>query len=178
MKRKKKTKRKTIYLILAGLAAVIVLTVFGWRMYTRMLGGRDWNLEEEPETYERYYVLITDDSSSVMWQDIYESAKETAKENGAYLETLGEWPEKSTAWRIISGSPQRKRRDGIIVKPDGSVAVRSAIEEAEQAGIPVITVLEDDTDSSRRSFVGVNSYQLGNTYGEQILRCVTPEPAG
>ncbi len=175
MKRKKKTKRKTIYLILAGLAAVIVLTVFGWRMYTRMLGGRDWNLEEEPETYERYYVLITDDSSSVMWQDIYESAKETAKENGAYLETLGEWPGEEYSVADYIRIATAEKADGIIVKPDGSVAVRSAIEEAEQAGIPVITVLEDDTDSSRRSFVGVNSYQLGNTYGEQILRCVTPE---
>ena len=62
--------------------------------------------------------------------------------------------------------------DGIILKPDGTGKLRRAIDRAEEAGIPVITVLEDDSASSRKSFVGVNSYQLGTIYGKQVLECI------
>ena len=43
------------------------------------------------------------------------------------------------------------------------------IQEASDADIPVVTVLTDDSSSARISFVGLNSYQLGNAYTEQIL---------
>ena len=54
-------------------------------------------------------------------------------------------------------------------KEDGSDEEQELIQEASDADIPVVTVLTDDSSSARISFVGLNSYQLGNAYTEQIL---------
>ena len=59
--------------------------------------------------------------------------------------------------------------DGIIVEADGSSEEQELIQEALEQDIPVVTVLTDDSSSARISFVGLNSYQLGNAYTEQIL---------
>ena len=59
--------------------------------------------------------------------------------------------------------------DGIILEADGSAEEQELIQEAMDQNIPVVTVLTDDSSSARISFVGLNSYQLGNAYTEQIL---------
>lgn len=64
--------------------------------------------------------------------------------------------------------------DGIILRPDGSEGVRALIDEAVEDGIPVITVLDDDSDSQRVSFVGLNSYQMADTYSAQIQKFLKP----
>jgi ribose transport system substrate-binding protein len=65
--------------------------------------------------------------------------------------------------------------NGIIICPDGSDRVTDLINEAAKAGIPVITILNDDFKSKRVSFVGMNSYQLGLIYGEQIFKQITKD---
>ena len=63
----------------------------------------------------------------------------------------------------------KRQVDGIILEADGSDEEQELIQEASDADIPVVTVLTDDSSSARISFVGLNSYQLGNAYTEQIL---------
>lgn len=58
--------------------------------------------------------------------------------------------------------------DGIILEADGSKEEQHLITEALKDGIPVVTVMTDDTATSRISFVGLNSYQMGSAYTEQI----------
>ncbi len=60
--------------------------------------------------------------------------------------------------------------DGIILEADGSKEEQHLITEALKDGIPVVTVMTDDTATSRISFVGLNSYQMGSAYTEQIQR--------
>ena len=62
--------------------------------------------------------------------------------------------------------------DGIILEPNGEEAVTKLINKADQKGIPVITVLKDEPLSGRKSFVGINRYNQGQAYGEQILEVV------
>src|SRR5699024_55430 len=59
------------------------------------------------------------------------------------------------------------RVDGIILYTDGDSRISDLIDEAMEQGIPVVTVMNDDTESRRVSYVGVNHYQLGNICGEQ-----------
>ena len=58
--------------------------------------------------------------------------------------------------------------DGIILEFNGEEALKKEIDKAETAGIPVITIMNDAPDSKRQSFVGVNDYQMGQAYGEQV----------
>ncbi len=62
--------------------------------------------------------------------------------------------------------------DGIIIEPNGTEEITKLINYADEEGIPVITVLNDEPNSKRKSFVGVNSYNQGQIYGRQVLEVV------
>ena len=58
--------------------------------------------------------------------------------------------------------------DGIIVEADESAMMTDLIREAEDNGIPVVTVLEDNTQAGRQSYVSISYYNLGREYGNQL----------
>lgn len=165
-------KKYKVYLALALLIAVVTLTLFGWRSYIRTIEKNEWGELYSKKEYIHHYALIPDDPDSVLWQDIYESASLAGDENGAYVELFGKWAVGDYTPLEYLEIAQTAQVDGIIIRPDGSARMRRAIDEAEAAGIPVVTVLDDDTASSRKSFVGINSYQMGTTYGKEILECI------
>ncbi|MDO4320885.1 MAG: substrate-binding domain-containing protein [Lachnospiraceae bacterium] len=169
---KKKWNKLAVSCMLAGLAATILLTLLGWRYYIRTVEKNEWGELLNAREYSRHYVMIPDESSSNLWQDIYESAKAAAAEQDAYVEFLCDWSAGEYTPVSYVDIAIAAKVDGIIVKPDGTAKMREAINAAEDAGIPVVTVLDDDTDSSRKSFVGINSYQMGTTYGHQVLNCI------
>lgn len=168
-----KSKRNYIYfLALAVMILLMTMTVFGWRYYVRRIERNSLGQLTGTNAYDRHYVLIPDDADSGLWQEIYNSAKKTAEQNRAYVELFADWSAGDYSLLEYMEIAIAAQVDGIIIKPDGTRKMRSMINKAEEAGIPVIAVLDDDTDSSRKSFVGINSYQLGTTYGKQILECV------
>ena len=169
---KKERKKYAIYIVLAGLCAVMAIVGIGWRGYIKSVEKKEWGELLSAKQYSRHYVMIPEDASSLMWQDIYESAKQEAADSDAYVELLADWSTGEYTAADYIDIAIAARVDGIIVKPDGSARVREAIDAAGKADIPVVTVLDDDMASSRKSFVGINSYQMGTTYGHQILSCI------
>ena len=165
-------KKHTVYYILTALAAIIVLTLFGWQYYIRTIEKSEWGEPDSRKEYIRHYAMVPDDAESAMWEDIFNSAQTAAQEQGAYVELFDGWAAGDYSPLEYIDIAVAAKVDGIIVKPDGTAKMREAINKAEEANIPVITILDDDTTSSRKSFVGVNSYQMGTTYGKQILSCV------
>lgn len=120
------------------------------------------------QSYENYYVMITDGSKSAFWQNVYDGASESAQQSGAYVEMLGtnlsvEY-DKYDLTRIAIDS----KADGIIVEADESIRMTELIQEARDAKIPVVTMLSDNTGGGRQSFVGISSYNLGREYGRQV----------
>lgn len=165
-------KKYKVYLALALLIAVVTLTLLGWRSYIRTIEKNEWGELYSKKEYIHHYALIPDDPDSALWQDIYESASLAGDENGAYVELFGKWAVGDYTPLEYLEIAQTAQVDGIIIRPDGSAKMRKSIDAAEAAGIPVVTVLDDDTASSRKSFVGINSYQMGTTYGKEILECI------
>ncbi len=134
-----------------------------------------WKGEDtsEANVYTKHYVLISEDMTTAFWQGVYQSARQEAEKNDIYLEQIGDdLPEEYTLEDYLRISIASKV-DGIILCPDGSEEVAKLIDEADKEGIPVVTVLKDESDTSRISFVGINSYELGLDYGEQILGQIT-----
>lgn len=170
--RHRPVKKYTVHILLTCMIALIAATLFGWGAYLRVLEKGEWDDARGANQYSRHYVMITDDSSSSLWQSIYRSAAEAAKRQDACLELLGGWSGGNYSLTDYVNIAVASKADGIIVKPDGTARLREAVNEAEKSGIPVITVLEDESDSRRKSFVGLNSYQTGKTYGDQILNCI------
>lgn len=169
---KRERKKYVIYVALAGLCLVTAIVVFGWRYYIKSVEENEWGEILTARQYSRHYVMIPEETSAMLWQDIYSSAREAAAEADAYVELFTDWSTgEYTAADYIDIAIAAKV-DGIIVKPDGTQKVRDAINAATDAGIPVVTVLDDDIDSSRKSFVGINGYQMGTIYGRQVLECI------
>ncbi|MCD7841486.1 MAG: substrate-binding domain-containing protein [Lachnospiraceae bacterium] len=161
-------KKSSLIITIILIFCVLLLSIV-WSHFHNSLDALDLPDTSTAETYDRHYVLIPDAENSVLWQAIYESADQEAAKNNTYLELLSQDAGSSYTnadyLRILIAS----KVDGIILKPDGTDEVRELINEAVEAGIPVVTVLEDDSDSDRISYVGLNSYQLADTYTELSL---------
>lgn len=165
-------KKYTVHCVLAVLLLVFLAAITGWRYYVKTIEKNEWGELGGNREYAHHYVLIPDDGDSDLWQDIYNSAQAEAATQNAYVELFQNWSAGDYSHQEYLDIAIAAKVDGIILKPDGTAKMRASINAANAAGIPVVTILDDDTASDRKSFVGINSYQMGTTYGRQILECV------
>ncbi|MDO4491332.1 MAG: substrate-binding domain-containing protein [Lachnospiraceae bacterium] len=141
-----------------------------------LMGGRGpesrGGAEENATIYSRHYALITGDSDDEFWKQVYESAREAAAEKDIYVEWFGKNLSVSYSVKELLHMAIRAGVDGIILQaPDGQ-ETEELINESVDAGIPVVTVLSDCQSSLRQAYVGVNNYEIGLLYGEEIVRLI------
>lgn len=128
--------------------------------------------ETEKESYDKYYIMITEDSKSSIWKSIYQGACERALEENAYVDWLGDTLFEEYSVEELMQIATASAVDGIIVTANESVELTELINEAVAEGIPVVTLYGDNTKSARCSFVGVGSYNMGREYGRQALEII------
>ncbi len=121
------------------------------------------------ESYDAYYAFIVSDGDSSLWKSVYESAKEAAKEENIYVEMLGSNLSTNYTRKDLLEIAIASGVDGIILEADESPQITECLKEAETKGIPVVTVLGDNSQGLRKSFVGVSNYNFGREYGRQVL---------
>jgi ribose transport system substrate-binding protein len=168
MKRVHDTKRTTTILMVAGFI-IVAITALGMAYYTSVIANTGLQDTLEPQDYTYHYVMITEERDSPLWQSIYQYAKTAAAENDAYVEWLGANLSVEYSLPDLMRIAIKSRVDGIILEPNGDPEIVELINEASNQNIPVVTILEDETQSMRKSFIGVNSYDLGQQYGTQVL---------
>lgn len=165
-----KKKRVGVLKILPVFLLVILIYLFSrWYKSSETIGKDAGNYE----TYSRHYAMLTGREDSDFWDRVYESALEEGRKQGVYVERFGadlavEYDRNELLKLAVLASV-----DGIIVPGDEDEKTVSLIDEAVDAGIPVVTVLRDSTGSRRQCFVGNNSYNLGQEYGRQILELLS-----
>ncbi len=125
--------------------------------------------------YDSYYVMIVGDQSSSFWKSVYQSAKAAGEEENALVEFMGDELASTFSKEELMQIAIASKVDGIFLEADESASLTSLIDEAVAQGIPVITVLGDNTASNRLSYVGVNNYNLGKMYGKQVLELANKE---
>ncbi len=130
----------------------------------------------EYNTYGKYYVIITDNHKNSFWSSVHEGAVEEASGSGAFVEMFGENLSVDYDKEDLMEIAVDAKVDGIIVEADESARMQECIRRADEAGIPVVTALSDNPESLRQSYVGVNNYNLGREYGDQI--CEIAEKKG
>ena len=140
-----------------------------WIYFQKKLDQVDLGEGEGASSYAKHYLMISGEENTLMWDSIYESASQAAKDADAYLELIEPGHDSNYNQADYLRIGIASQVDGIILEADGSDEEQELIQEASDADIPVVTVLTDDSSSARISFVGLNSYQLGNAYTEQIL---------
>ena len=165
-----KISRKRIITIslLAIILILLIGTVLGLVIFKRNITYyRDLNVVET-NTYERLYVLISDDTDSTLWNSIYEELLKVGPEKGVYVQNANQKFSSDYSKAELMEIAINEKVDGIILEGDEDEEIRELVNLAHEKGIPVITVYSDVTDSYRESYVGINNYNLGIEYGKLI----------
>lgn len=164
----KKTGNRETALILLGIFIVGFFVFFTNNFYKGVWEKSGLEEAEESRVYESQYEMIVGSGKNEFWQAVYASAKKATENHNAYLEfhasDMGTGYDEIDYMEISIAAGA----DGIILEFNGEEALKKEIDKAEAAGIPVITIMNDAPDSKRQSFVGVNDYQMGQAYGEQV----------
>lgn len=167
-------KKKKPYIIGIILLLVILLALFVlFELYK--LSDENSNITSKAKEYSRHYVLISNNTATAFWKSVYKSAKKEADANDIYLEQVGSNLSEEYSMKDYLRISIASKVDGIIVSPDGSTEVSNLIDEASRKGIPVVTVLNDASNTKRVSFIGLNSYELGLIYAQQIKKQITED---
>lgn len=166
-------KNSTTWLIGLAVGAVIitvVLMLFVFRFFVK-----NFQNDGQAEVYSKYYVMIVEDRKSDFWQAIYESAFNTGLEQGIYVELLGDNLLQNYSNIELLQIATYSGADGIIIEADESETMSDMINNTVDAGIPVVTLYTDNTQSKRCSYVGKGNYDIGREYGRQVLNIAKRE---
>ncbi len=154
------------------LLVLLIISISGWTYYNYTI--REYQLEDANDirAYERHYVLIVENTDSLFWQSVYASAVERAAEKDAYLELMGTTISQGYTMEDMMRMSIAESVDGILLEYTGGDELVRLIDEAVGKNIPVVTISEDAPQSQRQSFVGVNTYQLGEAYSQQVISLI------
>lgn len=164
-------RKKNLYFLI-GFTLLILIVYFTGESYYRGLMGVAGQETEEGRIYKYQYDMIVDSPESPFWQEVLKSARKTAAENDVLLEMKGTDRDTSYTKLDYMNMSIAAKADGIILQYSGETGLEEKINEAENAGIPVVTVMNDAVHSKRESFVGISDYQLGTVYGEKVAEYV------
>lgn len=158
-------------LVIAVFISVIVMliaSVTGFIFYAYT--ARNLESELNPissKEYGQYYALICDKSD--FNSQIYEHAKARGEEMGICVDMLSQRVNQEYSTEELFEIAMQSKVDGIIVEAKEGQKMKSLIDAACLKGIDVVTLLSDSPDSMRRSYIQVGAYNLGKTYGQQIV---------
>ncbi len=158
------------------LIILLLVSIFYFRM--QIASSSALQDEVSYSNYDRYYVMITDDDSGSFWQSVYQGALKEATENNAYIEMISQTLSGDYSKYELLEIAIDAKADGIIVQGDNSAEMDEMLDKAADAGIPVVTVYDDNSDGYRQSFVGVSTYELGQSYGQQICEVIEQREQG
>lgn len=154
----------TIWIITGVLVCLTGLLIFFFVSYSKTL-----NFSEKDETFDKYYVMITEDPNSSFWQSVYKSAYEAGKEKNVYVEMLSSNLSREFSETELMEIAIASKVDGIIVEGNESEEMTELIDRAADENIPVVTLFTDNNKAERLSFVGILNYNLGKEYGNLII---------
>ena len=156
--------------MLITLMLVVTMTIAGILIFFFYINR--FRTVTDANWYDHYYVMITEDAKSSLWQTAYEGAYQAGLENNSYVDLLNSSFDNNYSKEDLMRIAIASDVDGIIVAADESTEMTDLINEAAAQGIPVVTLYSDNTQSERCTFVGIGSYDLGREYGKEVLEIV------
>ena len=160
---------RILYAMIAISVILVLGGMLGFSFYLNHKAGEREVRPKDSAVYSYHVAIISENSSDIFWQSLYEGARKEGEKEGIYPENFGaDLNEEYTAEELMRMAVASKV-DGIMVECDESAEMQEEIRRATDAGIPVITMLNDDPDSGRISYVGMNHYSLGEIYGREVL---------
>lgn len=167
-------KDKKRYAAAAAVGAVTLL--FFIPVFCLLLSFTRFEVKAPSEPADYHFVLVGKALEDPFWKEIYRGARAAAEKNNVALEIVGSDIEKEESELAYLDMAIAAKVDGIITHVTHSNAAKDYIDKAVGKGIPSFTLETDSPESMRRSFIGVNSYNLGTEWGKQLIDLAQGEP--
>ncbi len=129
----------------------------------------------DTKEYKYHFVMIVENRESTFWQDVYLSAKAEGEKNGALVELIGDNISEEYSVSELLEIAIYQEVDGILLEPSSEENMEELINTAVEKGIPVVTLMNDIQTSKRQTFVGISKYNLGEKYGNELLRILNED---
>ena len=175
-------KNKNLFrLVAAGLFSILFLTLLTISFYGYVLEQIGVDHAENVRNYRYHFVMIVANTDSRFWNDVFDSVREEAAKQEAYVELKEKNQSSINTMVDLMDMSIAAKVDGIILECTDEENLDEKVNEATEKGIPVVTILNDAPASERKSFVGINPYQLGQAYGcqlEKMIRKLESEGGG
>lgn len=158
------------------LAALVLIGVVLWSTlfrYQEIIAGAGVDEAENWTVYNRHFAMIVDDEDEAFWRDVYTYMQEEANQQDAYVELKGfDRFSSDYSLRDLMDIAVASEVNGIIVENTGERGLEEKMQAAAEAGIPVVTVLNDAPLTDRVCFVGINPYSVGQKYSSELLKLI------
>jgi ABC-type sugar transport system, periplasmic component len=122
--------------------------------------------------YKYHCAFIAEAYDDPFWNSIYKGAKEEGEKENIYVENYGE---KLSLRYTVDEKIQMALAasvDAIIIEGNDTVNTTNLINKAIDKGIVVVTVYQDQAQSKRRSFVGINKFNMGYNLCAKAYNCL------
>ncbi|HWT27115.1 MAG TPA: substrate-binding domain-containing protein [Mobilitalea sp.] len=172
-KQKESRKNRVISIAtISSFAVGLIIILLGMAYYKFQISKLGISDPTEYTKYKYHYAIISEEADEPFWEAIYQGAQGKGKEQDTYVEKIGSNLSVNYSLSDLMEIAIASKVDGIIIEPNGESYMDDLINKADQAGIPVVTVLRDAPLSNRKSFIGINTYNQGQSYGLQVLQVV------
>jgi len=115
------------------------------------------------------YILVTVNSKLPFWQTARAGLEKAAAQYGVKSDVRGpDSYDPQAEVQEFRGAVALKPA-GILVSVADAALMKPAIDDAVNAGIPVITIDSDAPDSKRLYFIGTNNVQAGQIGGQRVV---------
>lgn len=161
MKKKIKSKYSIAVLCIIMLCCFGILVGIQIRYMSLMKGQPDGFSDLKGKKYKYYCAFISEGYDDPFWNSIYDGAKKEGAGQNIYVENFGK---KLSLHYTINDKIKMAIAasvDSIIIEGSNDITTTDLINQAIDKGIVVVTVYKDQVQSKRRSFIGVNKFEMG-----------------
>lgn len=154
--------------------AVLLAGMFvGLAGYSNSLTQNHIHLVDTKEDNSRqqlrsHFALIGEDMDSSFWQSVKTGAQKAAKNAQVAVEFDGPVVQNEDEELRCLSIAIEANVDGIAVFVPNKAKFRPLINKAVGKGINVVTIESDDVGSSRKAYIGPDSYDIGVTQGTLV----------
>lgn len=157
--------RALLLTVLISIGLMIGISVISFVMFTRTSKSLA-SVNGTGQIYDEYYALICENND--FYRQVYKFAKSEGDANNICVDMFSERYSDEYSIADLLKIAIESKVDGIIVEANASAEIASLIDEATNKGINVVTLMNDCSDSMRRSSIQVSGYNLGRQYGSQV----------
>lgn len=148
------------------LLSFFAVTILGLIIFTHMQTKKN---EDIGMRYKFHYMFVSQAGDSYTPDRIYEEAKKYGREKDVYVEKMGDFSNADFEVSDYLKMAIAMKADGIILEGKDDDEVRESVNDANDQGIPVVTILSDCSGSGRKSFIELGDYNLGREYARLVI---------